>query len=48
MFESHDRLCRFEACILCIGFMNDDRITEFGEVVSDGSVESDFALLDQF
>ena len=48
MFESHDRLRRFEACLLCIGSVNDNGITKFREVVSDGSVESDFALLDQF
>ena len=48
VFESHDRLCRFETCFLGVGSLDDNEVTKFREVVSHGSVESDFALLDQF
>ena len=46
MFESHDRLCRFETCILGVSSVEDNGVTKCREVVSHGSVESDFALLD--
>ena len=46
MFESHDRLCRFETCFLRVGSVDDNRVTKFREIVSYGSVERDFALLD--
>ena len=46
MFESHDRLCMFETCLLRVGSVDDNGVTKFKEVVSHGSVESDFALFD--
>ena len=46
MFESHDRLRRFETWFLRVGSVNDNGVTKLREVVSHGSVESDFALLD--
>ena len=46
MFESYDRLCRFEACFLDVGSVDDNGITKFGEVISHGSVERGFALFD--
>ena len=43
MFES---LCRFEACFLRVGSVDDNGVTKLREVVSHGRVERDFALLD--
>ena len=46
MSKSHDRLCRSEICFLRVDSVDDNRITKLREVVTDGSVESDFSLLD--
>ena len=46
MFESHNRLCRFETCVLRVGLVDDNRITKFREVVAHGGVESSLALVD--
>ena len=43
---SYDCLCRFEACFMGFGSVDDNGVTKFEEVVSHGSVESDFVLLD--
>ena len=49
MFESHDRLRRFETCFLRVGSVSsvdDNGVTKLRKVVGHGSVERDFALLD--
>ena len=49
MFESHDRLCKFEICFLrvgSVGSVNDNGVTKLRKIVSHGRVERDFALLD--
>ena len=46
MSKSNDRLCRSETCFLRVGFVDDNGIAKLREVVTDGSVESDFSLLD--
>ena len=46
MFDSHDCLRGFETCFLRVGPLDDNGMTKLREVVSHGSVESDFALLD--
>ena len=48
MFEGHYRLCRFETCFLCRGFIDDNGVAKFGEVVTHRGVESDLSLFDQF
>ena len=48
MFEGHYRLCRFETCFLGRGFIDDNGVAKFGEVVTHRSVESDLSLFDQF
>ena len=46
MFECHDRLCRFETCFLPVGFVDDNGVTKFREVVTHRGVESNLALID--
>ena len=48
MFESHCSLRWFETCFLRVSSVDDNGVTKFREVVSHGSVESEFALLDQY
>ena len=45
MSKSHDRLCGSETCFLRVGSVDDNGIVKLREVVTDGSVESDFSLL---
>ena len=48
MFESHDRLCRFETCFLrvgSVGSVDDNGVTKLRKVVCYWCLERDFALL---
>ena len=45
MSKSHDRLCRSEICFLRVGSVDDNGIAKLRKVVTDGSVEGDFPLL---
>ena len=46
MSKSHDCFCRSEFFSLCVGSFDDNGVAKLGKVITDGSVESDFSLLD--
>ena len=46
MSKSHNRLCRSEICFLRVGSVDDNGIAKLRKVVLNGSVESNFSLLD--
>ena len=46
MSKGHDRLCRSEVCFQRVGFVDDNEIAKLRKIVTDGSVQSDFSLLD--
>ena len=45
MSKSHNSLCRSETCFLRIDSVDDNGIAKLRKVVTDGSVERDFPLL---
>ena len=45
MSKSNDRLCRSETCFLRVDAVDDNGIAKLRKVVTDGSVEGDFPLL---
>ena len=46
MSKSHDCFCRSEFFSLRVGSFDDNGVAKLGKVITDGSVESDFSLLD--
>ena len=46
MFEGHYRLCRFKTWFLCRCILDDNGVTKFREVITNGGVECDFTLFD--